>query len=421
MNILLIHPYAGSMFHGMQHRPYYLAKEWRMLGHRLTIISASFSHLRRIQPKIERSMTEEEIDGIRYVWLKTKKYKGNGIKRVWNMMEFSLKLIWLNKKLSAAYKPDVVIASSPHPFSIYGANAIARQSNAKLIFEVRDLWPLTLIELGNKSPSHPFIRFMQFTENYAYRMSDYVVSLLPKAHTYLVEHGMEPSKFYYLPNGITGSEWACIRGEIPLEIEELVRTLKAGGKFLIGYAGSHGLANALEYLLEAAYLLREHPVAFILIGDGPDKADLKQRVSNAGIRNVWFFPSIPKYAIPAFLDRMDALFVGLKQESIYRYGISLNKLFDYMMAAKPIIFSGKVGNDLVTEYGCGLSIPPEDPEAISNAVMTLKSLTVEERMVMGKKGRDRMLIEHDLQILARRFAAELEKTEKKQHRKLPIA
>lgn len=404
MNILLIHPYAGSLNHGMQYRPFYLANEWRKLGHKVTIVSASFSHVRSVQPEITKSMTEEEIQGIRYVWLKTRKYNGNGAGRVWHMFEFCFKLHRLRNKIIQLYKPDVVIASSPHPFSIFGAKAIARKSNAKLIFEVRDLWPLTLIELGGKSPWHPFIAFMQYAENYAYRVSDYVVSLLPLAHTYMEKHGLNPSKFHYLPNGIVEEEWSDKEEDAPFAGKEVLQRLKAEGKFLVGYAGAHGLANSLDSLIDSAKLLRNKSVAFILIGKGAVKKELQEKAADAGLTNILFLDSIPKASIPAFLNSMDALFVGLKNEPFYRFGMSLNKLFDYMMATKPIIFAADVGNDPVKEYSCGISVRPEDPAAIAEAIEKLKSLSADERLEMGRRGREAVLAEHNLRNLARDFA-----------------
>lgn len=401
----------------MQHRPYYFANEWSKIGHKVTIITASFSHLRRIQPKVDKSMMEEEIDGIRYVWIKTTKYRGNGVKRIWHMLEFAWRLIWFKNRIASALKPDVVIASSPHPFSIFGSKAIARLSGSKLVYEVRDLWPLTLIELGKKSSLHPFIAFMQYAENYAYRVSDYVVSLLPEAQAYMIQHGMKAEKFYYLPNGIHVDEWIEKKEKVSLDCEEVLQRLKAEGKFLLGYAGAHGFANSLECLIDAAILLREKPVAVILIGDGPEKEELQKKAMEAGLCNVLFLPSIPKSSIPRFLDEMDALFVGLKNEPLYRFGISLNKLFDYMMAAKPIIFSGEVSNNLVKEYRCGLSIIPENPKAIAEGVMEVLSLPFEERLEMGKRGREGVLANHNLQYLARRFTAELEKKEIRYNRK----
>jgi glycosyltransferase involved in cell wall biosynthesis len=409
MKMVLIHPYAGSERHGMHHRPYYLAKEWSKLGHQVTIISASYSHLRREQPTVHQTITEEEMEGIHYIWLKTNQYEGNGLKRVWHMLKFALLLIWFSKRISMMVKPGVVIASSPHPFSIFGAKKIARYSGAKLAFEVRDLWPLTLIELGKKHSWHPFIVFMQFAENYAYRVSDYVVSLLPEAHRYMTKHGMAREKFYYLPNGIMEEEWSQEPETLPLETEELLRKLKNDGKFLIGYAGAHGLANSLEHVLEAALLLREESVAFVLIGDGPEKGKLQQIARERGLNNVWFLTPIPKKKIPSFLEQMDALYVGLKHEPVFRYGISMNKLFDYMMAAKPILFSVDAGKDLIAEYECGLSILPENAEAIAYAVREVKSLSEEDRINMGRRGRECVLANHNLPELAKTFAEELEK------------
>jgi glycosyltransferase involved in cell wall biosynthesis len=409
MKMVLIHPYAGSDRHGMHHRPYYLAKEWSKLGHQVTIISASYSHLRREQPTVHQTITEEEMEGIHYIWLKTNQYEGNGLKRVWHMLKFALLLIWFSKRISMMVNPGVVIASSPHPFSIFGAKKIARYSGAKLAFEVRDLWPLTLIELGKKHSWHPFIVFMQFAENYAYRVSDYVVSLLPEAHRYMTKHGMAREKFYYLPNGIMEEEWSQEPETLPLETEELLRKLKNDGKFLIGYAGAHGLANSLEHVLEAALLLREESVAFVLIGDGPEKGKLQQIARERGLNNVWFLTPIPKKKIPSFLEQMDALYVGLKHEPVFRYGISMNKLFDYMMAAKPILFSVDAGKDLIAEYECGLSILPENAEAIAYAVREVKSLSEEDRINMGRRGRECVLANHNLPELAKTFAEELEK------------
>jgi glycosyltransferase involved in cell wall biosynthesis len=408
LNIMFINPYAGSKTYGMQLRPYYLAKEWVKLGHQVTIVAASFSHVRTEQPVISGNITEEDIEGIRYLWLQTPDYEGNGMKRVANMMKFAWQLVRFKKKLASMCKPDVVIASSPHPFGIFGAKGIARAAGAKLVFEVRDLWPLTLIELGNTSPWHPFIMFMQFTENYAYRSADRVVSLLPKADRYMIEHGMAPHKFYYLPNGIDVEEWQEVfEGRLPGEHREMIERYKTDGYFLVGYTGAHGLANSLDDLIEASHLLRNESVAFVLVGHGPDKEALQQQAKERGLNKVAFLPSIPKYAIPELLARMDALFIGMRRDSRYQFGVSPNKLFDYMMAAKPVIHSVEAGNDLVVSSGCGISLPPEDPQAIAQAIMKLQAMSREERVEMGLKGREYVLAEHDLKHLASRFFTDM--------------
>lgn len=161
MNILLINHYAGSDYHGMEFRPYYMAREWVNMGHNVTIIAADFSHLRKKNPNIKEDFEEEIIDGITYVWVKTPEYHGNGVGRIKNISTFMYKLRISYKKVADKYKPNAVIASSTYPLDIYPAHRIAKRSNAKLFFEIHDLWPLTPMEIGGYSKNNPAIVLLQ--------------------------------------------------------------------------------------------------------------------------------------------------------------------------------------------------------------------------------------------------------------------
>lgn len=403
MNILLINHYAGSNKHGMEYRPYYLAKEWTRLGHQVTIIASSISHLHNKRPVVTGNYTKDIIEGINYFWLKTPEYQGNGMRRVINMLAFSWLLCKYKKKIIKECQPDVIIASSPHPFIIYGAAKISDIAKAKLIFEVRDLWPLTLVELGGISTRHPFIQLMQWTENYAYRRADRVVSLLPKAQSYMQEHGMQTKKFKYIPNGIDIGEWQENTKPIPLIYQELLNGLKDKRKFVIGYTGTHGIANALDYLIDAAVLLKDTPVTFILVGEGPEKGNLQKKVNQLELTNVIFLDPIEKRSIPSLLAAMDALYIGWRKEPLYRFGVSPNKLIDYMMAGKPVIHSIEAGNDLVKESTCGFSTPPEDPRAIAQAIKSLMTLNSQELEEIGLKGKEYVKANHDYRVLGINF------------------
>ncbi|UGA40746.1 glycosyltransferase family 4 protein [Chromobacterium haemolyticum] len=179
--------------------------------------------------------------------------------------------------------------------------------------------------------------------------------------------------------------------------------LKAQGRFLIGYAGGHGLANALDYLLEAAARLKDAPLSFVLVGDGPDKPALAARAAELGLDNVMLLPAIAKRAVPGFLAEMDALFIGWRKLPIYRFGINPNKLFDYLMAGKPVIHSVEAGNDMVKDAGAGISVGAEDPAAIADAARRMAALPLAEREAMGVAGRAYVLEHHDYAVLARRF------------------
>lgn len=158
MRLLLVNHYAGSLRHGMEFRPFYLAREWRRMGHEVLIVAASQSHLRSVAPRVPGASTREQIDGVDYLWLRTPAYRGNGVGRVFNIAVFCLLLAARARRLARECRPDVVIASSTYPMDIWPARRIARLAGAKLVHEVHDLWPLSPIELGGMSPRHPFIR-----------------------------------------------------------------------------------------------------------------------------------------------------------------------------------------------------------------------------------------------------------------------
>jgi glycosyltransferase involved in cell wall biosynthesis len=403
MNIVLINHYAGSLQHGMEYRPYYLAREWSRMGHETTIIGSGYSHNRRRNPHFNGLWRDETVDGVRYVWLRGPSYQGNGVMRVLNILSFVTLLTRYAGRIAREYKPDAVIASSTYPLDAYPARIIANKTSARVVYEVHDLWPLSPVELGGMSPGHPFIVLMQRAEDYAYRTADKVVSLLPNAMNHMLEHGMSPEKFCTVPNGIDVGEWTAEKAELPAEHRDTIASLKGAGKFLVGYAGAHGLANALHSLIQAAVLLQDSNAAFLLVGDGPEREPLKKEVATLGLRNVLLLPSVPKKCVPSLLATMDALYIGLQSQPLFRFGVSPNKLFEYMMAGKPVVQAINAGNDIVDERGGGLSVSAEDPAALANAVRALLACTPEQRSEMGKKGKDFVTANHDYGVLARRF------------------
>jgi len=319
------------------------------------------------------------------------------------MLAFIGQLLRYHRQFVKDNNPDVVIASSTYPLDIYPAYNIAKQTQAKLIFEVHDLWPLSPIELGGMPAWHPFIVVMQQAENFAYRLSDRVVSLLPKADSYMQEHGMAADKFTYLPNGVDVAEWKSHETPLPEQYSQLLTQLKQSGRFLVGYAGAHGLANVLSSLIDAAQLLRNQPVTFMLVGQGLEKFFLQQKVLQLNLDNVIFLPPVSRTSIPSLLAAMDALFIGLQKKAIFRFGVSPNKLMDYMMAAKPVIHAIEAGNDLVAQSNCGISVAPENPEAIAEAVKQLLNTPLAEREIMGMNGKAYILAHHDYRGLAKKF------------------
>jgi glycosyltransferase involved in cell wall biosynthesis len=402
LNILLINHYAGSLQHGMEFRPYYLAREWVRAGHKVQIVAGSYSHIRANQPAgMNSSQAVEQIDGIEYCWYKTPSYKGNGLGRVKSMLSFIWSLWRDAKAFATGFKPDVVIASSTYPMDIWPAERIAKIAGAQLVYEVHDLWPLSPMELGGMSRWHPFIMWVQWAEDHAYKVADRVVSMLPKTLDYMVSRGMQPGKWAYVPNGVDLAEWR-VRAPLPAEIDAALQDVKERGLPVLGYAGTHGLANALDVLLDAANLLKGK-VELVLVGTGPERDRLMRRVFAENLSNVTMLPSVPKASIPALLDVIDIAFIGWHPNPLYRFGISPNKLMDYMMAGKPILHSVSAGNDPVTEVGCGITVPPNDAVAIANAAMALGAMSPEEKHAMGQKGTAFICAERTYEVLAQQF------------------
>jgi glycosyltransferase involved in cell wall biosynthesis len=404
MNILVINHYAGSTRHGMEFRPFYLAREWVRAGHKVQIVAASHSHIRANQPKLVGAVLDETIEGIDYRWYATPAYQGNGVGRVKNLLAFMWALWRDARRLAQHFKPDVVIASSTYPMDIWPARRISKLAKAKLVFEVHDLWPLSPIALGGMSPSHPFIRLCQAAENAAYRHADIVVSMLPNVADYVRDKGLEPSRLVIVPNGIAVDDWQTGLGT-PLrnDVQQAIEVARVSGCKLVGYAGTHGRPNALDTLLDAAALMHGEPVQFLLVGDGHDRERLTGRVQSEGLFNVHMFPPIQKSQIPAFLEQIDAAYLGAPRQPLYRFGVSPNKMIDYMMAEVPILYAIEAGNNPVAEAGCGLTVLAEDPKALATAISELCASSPERLKRMGENGKSYALDKHTYAVLSQTF------------------
>lgn len=396
--IWIINQYAGSPHHGMNFRSYYLAKELINEGSEVTIFSGSFSHLFSNSPQVSSTFTKESLDGIDYIWVKTPKYEASkSFKRLVSMLIFSLKLFLFNP--FSLKKPDVIIISSLSLFPILNAYLWSKLLKTKLIFEVRDIWPLTLIELGNVSKYNPLVLLLAWLEKLGYKKADYVVSLLPKAKEHMIAKGLDEKKFIYIPNGINLQE---LKNPEPLEPHIISQIPQ--NKFIVGYAGTLGIANALEYFLEAALLLENQTdIHFVLVGNGSEKESLVNYTKTKQLYNVTFIDAIAKKQIQSMLQYFDICYIGWHHYPLYRFGISANKLYDYMYAQKPILHSVDAGNDPIAEAECGISVAPENIQEIVNAILEFYQMNDDERATLGKKAKEYVVKHHSYEILALKY------------------
>ena len=392
-SIVIINQYIGSPYHGMEYRHYSLAKNLIARGYNVTLVSGSYSHLFSTPPHTEGDFTRETIEGIKYVWVKTPTYHSSkSLGRIWNMLVFAWKL----RSLEVA--PAHILVSSPSLFPVKIGKKLAERFGTKFLFEVRDIWPLTLVELSSLSPTHPLIRLMARYERFGYRHADKVISLLPAAQEHFVAHGMAPEKFVYLPNGIEIEEGETV--PLPEEIQSQIPK----DKFIVAYAGTIGIANNLGYLIEAAAMLQaETDIHFVLLGQGGEKPSLQNRVRELGLENVTFVEAVTKQMVGSFLDRVDVAFISLLPEKLFRFGVSPNKVFEYMHAGKPILWAIEAGNNLIEEAQCGVSVPLGDAPRLVDAIEELHALTSDQRTALGQNGYNFVTTHHGYALLAEKL------------------
>lgn len=414
MKILLINHYAGSIYHGMEFRPYYMSKEWVKAGHEVVIVSASFSHLRQKNPDVHNDNQEEIIGGIRYIWLKTPGYKGNGVGRVRNMLCFIHKLYKYLPVITANFTPDAVIASSTYPLDSYPARWIAKKHNAKFVFELHDLWPMSPQVLGHMSKWHPFIMVMQMAEDYWCKNADVIISLLPDAYKHLVTRGMKMDKYHVVPNGVDLSEWFGEGEDIPEEHKKFLSQLKKKGKFLIAYTGGLVTSNSLHLIIDMANELRnDTTIHFLLVGKGPDQPRLGQKIKDLGLENISILPPVRKKAVPALFKYMD-LFIRISiATELEQYGSSPNKIFDYMMSAKPVLWTYSADDNWIDRAKCGFTIRKYNLNEICEKIREIHSMDTDALCHMGENGREYIIKNLTYPILAQKFIEALEGAKQK--------
>lgn len=407
--IWYLHHYAGSPQRGMSFRPYYLAKEFNKLGMNAFVIAASNHHLLKHQPHQQENVKHEIVEDVPYLWVKTPKYQGNGLWRILNMFAYGFQIRRFEKQICAITgKPDFIIVSSSHPLHFPVSLKLAKKYQAKIIFEVRDIWPLSLIELLNVNRYHPFILWLKCIEKFAYKNSDAIVSVLKGMDEYLRNFSLKYEGFYYIPNGISDIELGYnsdVVNALDVSIQEKLNQLKLEKKFIIGYAGAHGVPNALAQFIEAMVFLNKNnaPIHAILIGNGLEKNKLMQTCFSYNIRNISFFDSIPKTQINSFLQQVDAAYIGWLNLPIYQYGISPNKIFDYMLAGKPIIHATNTPFDPVQIVKCGYSCPAENPILLAEIIKKMSQLSEEELFNLGQNGKTYVINKHSYAFLSSEY------------------
>lgn len=379
-------------------RHFELAKE---LGNRdidVTIIGASRQHISN-QDHIPSGAkwAREKIKGVRFHWIKTPSSSPGYFARVWNNVVFAASVV-RRRGLADMQSPDVVVGTSPDLISALSAYIVSRFLGVPFILEIRDVWPLSIVQIGLLSEYHPVVFLLALVERFLYRRANWIVTLLPGAHKHIVQLGGDNEKITWIPNGITIGE------------QDAAYASDAGpdGDFVLMYAGSHGNANNLDSLLEAAVLLKQQGkhqgLKIRMVGDGPQKQALMRSARKLGLDFVVFEPAVPKSEIGGVLAEADAFCLVFYSRSIYDLGMSANKLFDYFAAGRPIIMAFDANYNPVKEADAGVTVPAEDAASLAQAICDLRETSADRRREMGQNAQAYVNENHSMKMLGGEFA-----------------
>lgn len=379
-------------------RHFHLAKYLKLHDWQATVIAASVElnseRQRLFANEVQRY---ESIEGVSFLWVRTPEYKGNGGGRMWNMLAYAWRAIQ-RRTTQALSRPDVVIGSSVHPFAAVAGVLLARRFKVPFVFEVRDLWPQTLVDMGRLREKALTTLALRKLELWLYRRATRIVVLLPRAWEYIAPLGIPKERIVWIPNGV----------DLSLFPQSLPPERKESAPFVLMYFGAHGQANGIESVLEAMRLVQEHTTLRVhlrMIGDGPLKPLFIANAQKMGLNNVSFESSVPKSKIPQLASEADAFVIPVPDlPKLYRYGISPNKLFDYLAAERPIIIATGSANNPVADAGAGFTVAAGQPAELADAILKMASTPREERERMGRSGRKYVEENHGFQQLSGRLA-----------------
>jgi glycosyltransferase involved in cell wall biosynthesis len=388
--------YFGLPANRVGSRAFMLMRELAALGMHPMVFTANTNHLFTIRDLAGPSQLER-IEGVDICWLKLRQYKGaRSLSRIFSWLEFEWKLWRLPKH--GLPPPSVIVVSSLSLLTIVNGLHLKARFGCRLVFEVRDIWPLTLVEEGGFSPRNPFVMALHWVERMAYLKSDAIIGTMPNLQQHVREVAGKTRPVHCIPIGIDRDQIT----DHPNLPADYTATHIPKNKFIVCHAGTIGQTNALEVLFETARLMQSNSdVHFLLVGDGDLRADFEVQTSD--LHNVSFAPAVPKNLVQAVLRQCNVTYFSAYPSKVWDYGMSLNKLIDYMLAGRPIIGSYSGFPSMLNESGGGSFVPAGDAAALQAEIMRLVGLEPAERQAMGQAARDWVIANRQYTDLARAY------------------
>jgi glycosyltransferase involved in cell wall biosynthesis len=364
---------------GQSPRTYDFSMELVRRGHEVTMFTNGYCHFTHKERLRDDELWRVElVDGIRVVWVKTRAYAGNGLGRGLNMLDSVRRVLQSSRTLGD--RPDVVLGPSVPLLTGWAASRLADRYRVPFIFEVRDVWPDALVDIGGmKRNSFVYFAFRQ-VEKLMYRRAARISSTLPNLADHVAGSGSDPAKIVCIPNGVDLSAY-----NKPESYEG-----GAGRQLVVMYVGGFGLDHDVPTIIRAAKILQDEDdqrFRFVVIGGGVRKPQCEEEARSYQLRNLEFRSPVPKTSLPDVQRDADILVAAITDSKSFRFGLNLNKLCSYFASARPVLFSGNPPNDPVAESGAGLSVKAEDPQAMVDGLKKLAGKEPAERIRMGELGR----------------------------------
>ncbi|NJM93660.1 MAG: glycosyltransferase family 4 protein [Cytophagales bacterium] len=392
MNIWIYNHYADPPSRQAT-RTFDIAADLVKRGHQVTIFAAGRSHYTFDDPIVYKRFQfakTELIEGVRFLWIKTPPYEANDWRRALNMLVYCFFVFWA----SWGPRPDVIIGVTVHPFAAALAWGIAKIRRSRFFFEITDLWPETLIEFGQLSADGTSAKVLYALETFLLKRAEYVIVLHANLGRYTSKRGIANEKLVWIPHGVNLNNYK--------NLEPYTGELK--GQFRLMYLGGLVWSNDLDTILEAFNLLKQSPqITLEIYGQGSDQNRLEEKASSLRLTNVSFHTVVPKRELHKIMSQADCFIMALRRFELYHYGVSLNKLTDYLASQRPIIIAVESDHNPVEIAKAGLVVPPQDPQAMADAIHQMYLLSAQERFEMGQRGLAYLKENHSIPILAQRL------------------
>ena len=348
-------------------------REWVKAGHKVTIITCApnFPRGEVFDGYKNKFWQSEEIAGIRVIRVWSYISANDGfIKRILDYVSYMITAI-----LAAFFirKVDVVIGTSPQFFTACAAYVTGTLKRVPWVFELRDIWPESIRAVGAMKQSAA-LDFLEKVELFLYRRATVIVSVTKAFRTSLMERGIDGDKIKIVTNGVDASRFSTREKDA-----DLIRKMGLEGKFVAGYVGTHGMAHALDTVLDAAQIIADEPdgdiYRFILLGDGAEKDALVKRAEREGLTNITFIDSVSKDEVARYWSLLDASIIHLKNTELFTKVIP-SKLFECMAMAVPVLHGVRGESaEIVEGEGVGITFEPQNAEALVASLRQMKNDT----------------------------------------------